>query len=376
MDHKTFNGLLKNVNKAIELASSDPNLPLTIAQRNELIERIQNYEPKLDSEVFELKPKAIALLTTSEVLNFTSTSLGEEVASKTCVVEVHIRQPGFRKRLPSQQFVSVMGNGGNIDPNTIYVNQELLDVKSIAYLEDHRTQFLDWLKSKRVPSGILTPGNGQHLILVKDVEDIQWRLEKFKSDRQELLDRFEASYSDLIERARPRRGKFFSEYDYLPFDEIRAKYKTEYRFISNTVPAELKRVSDALYQSEKLKIKAECEAAALEIRDALRTSFRDLVTHLALQLGVDEFTGRPRRFDSTKVEKLKKFISDFKDLNLSKDEELNSLIEESKGLIEGHSLEDIKKNSGLRQVLEQSFLAIKDKTAGMVITQPIRTFDL
>lgn len=375
MDHKRYNGLLKNPSKAIELASSDPNLPLTVAQRNELIERIENYEPDLNSDAHRLKSKALSVLITSEVISNTTTSLGEDLAAKSCILEIHVRQPGFRKRINSAHFVAVMGNGGKVSTDTLNVTQEVINLKSIGYLEDQRTTFLDKIKSYKIPVGALTPGNGQHLILVSNVEEIQSLIEEFKSQRQILLDRFEASYSDLIEYAKTKRGAFFHMGDYPPFSEIRAKYRTEYKFISNSIPMELKKISDQLYQRESQRVKSLCDSAVSELRDAMRLSFQALIHDLASKLGVDEFSGRLKRLDSKKVQDLVDFIDRFNSLDFSKDVKLKAVMDETKEVLNGFQGE-WKHGLEFRTDMQRIFEGISGKLSEFIEEAPARSFDI
>lgn len=296
-------------------------------------------------------------------------ALAKQIAENSAVLEVHISQPWFRHKINSDKFLDASGNGGNVDPSVIHVVQDVINQKRVKDIMSQRIRFTNALKMLSVPGGILSLGNGQYLIPLKNIEKAIDLINKFEAERNALIDQFEEKYEEIKDEAREQRGVFYDESDYPEFSKIRAKYDLSYRFLSNSVPTELSKVNQKIFEQERARVQAECEKAVDEIRSALRESFAELVEHLADRLQPDEKTGKAKIFHGQRVEKLKDFIDAFANRNLTGDAELEKLTEKARLILDGVSIDEIRKNEDLRGVLGENFETIKQEAAKLVVTK-------
>lgn len=294
-----------------------------------------------------------------------SQSMAEKIARETCILEVHRSEPGFQKKIDS----SIVLNGPNegVDPRRLYVTKALVDNKEIKELSKHRTKFFDDLKAMSLPSGLLTIGNGQYLISVAMVKEVKGMIDKYLSERTALLDDFEVRYPAIIESAKERLGPLFNAGDYPPFPQIRSGYSTSYRFVSNTVPEEIEKVSAEIYASEQERILHLCAGEVDFIQNSLRERFLDMVEHFSSRLGADEATGKAKRFHGSNIEHLKDFVATFKQMNLTGDVVLEELVNKAEALVTDVDPTKVRSDAEFRAGLEKSFGDIKAAADKLVV---------
>ncbi len=292
--------------------------------------------------------------------------VGERVATSTCILEIHIRQPGFRKKIDSGTFLSISGNGGEVHPDMISISKELIDKAALRELEARRNVFLSDLKGLSIPCYGLTLGNGQYLVPISLVEVVSNKIEAFRLEREKLINQFEQNYEELKNRARIKLGKFFNESDYPPFDAIRSKYKIDYRFISNAIPEEFSKLSTSIRTREENRIKKELKAQGEEIVNTMRVVFSDLLTHLVQNLGRDEETGKLYSLSESKVKSFREFIDLFDDKNIVKDATLSQLVGQARNALTSVNVRQLKSNDEYRKELLTKLEVIKTQTEPLV----------
>lgn len=294
-----------------------------------------------------------------------SKNTAEQVAENSCVLEIHKHEPGFSKRVDSKALFDALTMSSedpsqpNIDPDWLNVSKTLIDRKELKELRSHTRAFFAWIKWTSLPGGILTLGGGQFLMPLSRVQEVKQRIDKYVSERDGLLDAFEQKYPAVIERAKERLGSQFDATDYPEFSVIRSAYDTSYKFISNKVPEELKKVSDELYNAEKARITAECAGLVPLIQENLRARFVELVEHFKDRLATDDSTGKKKRFHGSNIDKLKEFIGTFAQMNLTGDGDLAVLVEQSKALVDGADVDKIRTDDAFREQLASSFNEVK-----------------
>lgn len=300
-----------------------------------------------------------------EPIQTVSQSMAEKIARETCILEVHRSEPGFQKKIDS----SIVLNGPNegVDPKRLYVTKALVDSKEIKELSKHRTKFFDDLKAMSLPSGLLTIGNGQYLISVAMVTQIKQMIDTYLSERSALLDDFEFRYPDIIKAAEERLGPLFNAGDYPPFAQIRSGYSTSYRFVSNTVPEEIEKISKEIYESEQKRILHLCAGEVDFIQNTLRERFLDLVEHFSSRLGADEETGKAKRFHGSNIDHLKEFVATFKQMNLTGDMVLEELVHKAEALVTDVDPTKVRTDAEFRAELEKSFNDIKTAADKLVV---------
>jgi hypothetical protein len=295
------------------------------------------------------------------IVQSTSQGLAEKIARETCILEIHRHEPGFEKKIDSSIILQSAEDPGiaDIDPKRLSVTKALVDRKEIKALASHRQKFFDGLKALSLPGGMLTLGNGQYLIAISMITDVKGRIDTYLSERSALLDDFEARYPEIIEKAKERLGSLFNHADYPPFPVLRSLYNTTYKFLSNTVPEEIEKVSREIYEAEQSRILAQCEAEISLIQTTLRERFLDLNNHFLERLGTDEKTGKPKRFHGSNIEHLKDFCQTFQHMNLTGDVVLEDLVKKTEALLDGMEPGKVRSDAEFRAELEKGFNEIK-----------------
>jgi hypothetical protein len=304
-----------------------------------------------------------------EVQQLVSATVARKIADSSFVLEIHSREPSFTKKVDSSEYVEIVKDEAEISADRITISKRLISKKEIQNLSRHRRVFFRSLRSISLPGGLLTLGNGQYLMPLSFLERSRGMIEAYMIKREELLNEFQNNYESIKETAKERLGKLFDPMDYPPFEMIRACYSVEYKFVSNRVPEEFKKISEEIYAAEKQRILEECAPTAGLIQDFLRSQFIELNAHMVDRLGVDEDTGKKKKFSESSLDKMRDFIRTFSDMNLTGDVELSKLVKQAEGIIEGVDVAKIRSDDEFRAELKASFDTVKNLTDKLVVVK-------
>lgn len=301
-------------------------------------------------------------------------SAGEQIAQHTVVLELHIHTPGFGRTCDPKQFAGKFKNGESLtdeeeqlDFKRFGVFQQIIGRDYLKPIMGHRNKFVGQMRELSVPSKFLA--NGHFLIPTRMISKVEDAIADFVSQRNELIDEFEAKYEEAKEEARGRLGIHYNESHYPTFSELREKFGVTSRWLSLNVPAALEKVNSEIYQREQEKAAMQWADTFDEVRTALRTGFVSLVDNFSNVLGNDEETGKPKIFQGSTVEKLKEFVRNFEDRNLTSDVELSALAAQARDLLNNVDPTGIRKDSDLRSNLNAAFAEIANKAKEMVTVQ-------
>lgn len=298
---------------------------------------------------------------------------GQSIIRQTAVLELHIKGKGFNKSVDSKTFLEKHGNAGDVNPHFVRISLETIDRDYLIDLHNLTAKFKDWLKSKCVPSKVLAPGF--YLVPLSLLNEVDRRLIEFVEQRNTLLDVFESQYETIKEEARVNLGINYSEDYYPPFSVLRTFYVVECQYISFNVEAAIQSVNEQIYERELQKQQIKWADTFDEVREALRTGFRDLVGLFAEKLGRDDSTGKHMIFHERRMTDLKDFLSTFEARNLSADVELSKLAYEARKILEGTDASSIRTNEEFRDSLAEQFTAIKAAADGLIVIKN-RQFNL
>jgi hypothetical protein len=381
-----FTKFVKDMSAAVKRVYNTPGIvdEMTVEQRNDFKARVEKYTPSNPEGQGRKSTVLYTLETTVAVeaastngsvatpVNDMSAEVAKRIAEESIVIEIHIRQPGFTKKIDANDFLDRNGNKGKVESDILHVHQDLIDKRHVKNLMDHRQSLLDYIRSWQVPGGMLTPGGGQFLVPLAAQEKIYAKIEEFGAERQGLLDKFAESWDTIVEEAKKKRGVFFDDGDYPSFKSIRDRFTHDFRFISNKVPDELKKLGLEIYQKEFDKQMLNCATAASEIQAALREGFLGLIEHFTDRLGVDEETGKPKRFNEKRITDIREFLETFQARNLTNDTQLAALCEKAQTLIEGVDAATIRSNADARASLKQAFDDLTTATNELIGTKTRR----
>lgn len=298
---------------------------------------------------------------------------GQSVIRQTAVLELHIKGKGFNKSVNSEQFLAKHGNAGDVNPHFVRISLETIDRDYLIDLHNLTAKFKDWLKSKCVPSRVLAPGF--YLVPLSLLNEVDRRLIEFVEQRNTLLDVFESHYETIKEEAKDNLGINYSEDYYPTFATLREHYVVESQYISFNVEAAIQSVNQQIYERELQKQQIKWADTFDEVREALRTGFRDLVGLFAEKLGRNESTGKHMIFHKKRMDDLKDFLSTFEARNLSADVELSKLAVAARKILDGTDADTIRSDENIRDALATQFTAIKAAADGLIVIKN-RQFNL
>jgi len=310
-------------------------------------------------------------------VNFDAVAEGERISKETVVFELHVGSPGFIKPIDPEHFVKngeeAADNRPDADAALLHVSQDILDRKELREINQLHGRFAEWLRLRCIPSPVGL-GRGFYLLRLNAVEEVNFALQAFTKQRNILIDAFGAKYEKLKADAQERRGQFYNESDYPAWSELRKRWTISCHWLSFNVPAAIERMNRELFEAESRKVKVELADAADEARQALRVSFAGLVDHLVTQLGVDNETGKRKKFHPASLNKLLDFINAWDMKSLTEDTELKSLLDKAKEVASGVSPDDLKKDFSVRDALKDAFEQVKTKASELAVTRERKFF--
>ena len=134
-------------------------------------------------------------------------------------------------------------------------------------------------------------------------------------------------------------------------------------------PQVLQAISAKLFTREQAKATVQWNEMLEEIRDGLRLTFKELVDAL-----VDKLSLRP---DGTRkklvgVDRLLEFLDTFSKKDVADDEQLRELVEEVRGLLSGQDVSKLRKDQGLRELVQERMQSVKVVLDTLVEDAPTR----
>lgn len=297
---------------------------------------------------------------------------GMEILNNTFCAEIHLRSLSFRRKINSEDILNEKERQKEeqVQASSILASKSLIEKTLLQSIAKADGQFRRMVMSLAVPSSVVT--DGMYLMPRELAPRLETEIAAFIERRAEMVEAFIAEYPTLKALARARLGRLYSEGDYPSIDEIRAAFVVEFRYVTLSAPEQLAILSKEIFEREKRKMERQWAEAFGEIREAMRGSFLDLVGHMVDRLTPDA-DGKPKIFRDSLVENLADFLGTFNARNLTKDDDLQALVEKARGLLKGVRPDSIRKRTNLRSQLASSFNEIKSALDGMVMT-PSRVF--
>lgn len=327
--------------------------------------------------------------TPSEIGIFDPLAAGENLAKESMVLELHVRAPGWSRSIDVEDImdkrfstvgvpevppgapvdVAVAAAEGvkTINPKRLRAAKDIIDKREIRELHKFIGKTVSKIKNQRcLASNLLAPG--MYILPLKLVNDVDSTIAELEVGIKDHLDKIEPRYNAIIEQAKKDLGPQFRQSDYLTFEQMRAAYRVEKRYLSFNVLAALAGINKALFDQALEQSKTERAEMAQVIRDGMRGGFLNIVSHFSEVLGKDD-EGKPRVFHASTAEKLKDFCRTFTDRDLTGDTDLASLATQSLALVEGVDPKSIRSDEAFRETLANQFKQIVEKASAMVQTR-------
>lgn len=167
-------------------------------------------------------------------------------------------------------------------------------------------------------------------------------------------------------------GPLFNRMDYPPEDAIEESFKLDWQWLALGVPDDL---PESLRAEANAKFQRQMEEAAEEVKQALRVSLGDFVTHLVerLQPGED---GKQKVFRDSLIGNIAQFCEVFDSRNIMNDGELATLVNRAKTLIAGVTPDKLRQYSAVKETALNGFSEIKAQLDTMITERKGRKVSL
>jgi len=172
-----------------------------------------------------------------------------------------------------------------------------------------------------------------------------------------------------VREVEDRLRALYDEEDYPSWERVRGCFNVRWNYFSMNTPQVLQAVSGKLYVREQAKATVQWNEMLEEIRDGLRLTFKELVDALA-----DRLTPKP---DGTRkklvgVDRLLEFLDTFSKKDVADDEQLRSLVDQVRGLLSGQDISKLRKDQGLRDLVQERMQTVKVVLDTLVEDAPAR----
>lgn len=248
------------------------------------------------------------------------------------------------------------------DAACVSASKRLLDCAELKAVGALDSEIKAYLGARALPSPFR---GGIWLIPLTMAEEIDLQLQTYRTRRGELVSAFLAVYREAIDAARERLGPLFSPSDYATENEARAAFGIEWQFVSMDTPSALRNVSAAMFERERERAEALWRDASEDIRQALRVSLQELITHTAERLRQRPDGTRPVLRDSV-LGNLSEFLEFFEARNLTDDAELGALVERAREVIAGIETDELRRNPDMRQSIGNAVAALMPSADDLV----------
>lgn len=225
--------------------------------------------------------------------------------------------------------------------------------------------------SKKVPLPNVFK-SGAYLVPIKLLDSVVSVINEFKKQYEEAVEVFLEAYPQRIEEAKERLRDYFNPKDYPPVERLRASFGVRYSIIRIDVPSRGV-IGDALYEEQRKVAANEVGVIAEEVKLALRESFRYLTETLVEKLRPSE-DGKKKVLRQENLQAVLDFIDKFSQRDIANDRQMQIIVDEARRVLAGVDIEAIRKQTPIRQYVEEKMVEVKDALDMVIEEMPIRKF--
>jgi hypothetical protein len=284
-----------------------------------------------------------------------------EVMTDIVLLNLRISMWGVSRVLPDQQYEV------DADRDMVRATKKILQCPEYEFLLQLKRNIHRRLRTLALPGEILRAG--VYPVSVPMVESVEKTLEDF-------LVRWGVGVLGLgevwdlrVREIEDRLRALYDEEDYPSWERVRNSFDVRWNYFAMNTPQVLQAISAKLFTREQAKATVQWNEMLEEIRDGLRLTFKELVDAL-----VDKLTPKP---DGTKkklvgVDRLLEFLDTFTKKDVADDEQLRTLVEEVRGLLNGQDIGQLRKDQGLRELVQERMQSVKVVLDTLVEDAPTR----
>jgi hypothetical protein len=211
---------------------------------------------------------------------------------------------------------------------------------------------------------------GVRLIRREDVTAFDVQMRTAQAELDEAVTQLDACYGELVQQARERLGDLFDPGDYPA--TLEGLFQISWDYPSCSPPEYLRSVSPELYEAECQRVQARFNEAVQLAESAFAEELSGLVNHLAERL-TGQADGKPKVFRDSAVTNLLDFFDRFQRLNIQSNEQLDSLVEHAKSVVQGVDPQRLRERTAVRQQVAEDLTRVESSLDGWMTDRPRRS---
>ena len=261
----------------------------------------------------------------------------------------------------------------HVDRKMISVSKKLIDCREYRAISTLDGKVKAYVKSRCTSSLVR---NGIFLLPLALINEVDKKMEEFKTKRVELVEEYGSVYSKRVAEALERLGPEGDPSDYPAWEAIFPMFTFDMQYLSLQAPTVLGNINEKIFEREQEKVAGQFRSAVEMSLQSLRVGMAELVGSLADQLAANP-TGKKKSVRKVSVEKVVDFLRVFDARNLADDTALADLVKKAKGLLEGADMQSLRTDDAIRDQVAKGFAEIKESLSTMIVEKPSRaiTFD-
>jgi hypothetical protein len=277
------------------------------------------------------------------------------------LLNLRISMWGISRVLPANEY------DVDADKAMVRASKKILECPEYEFLLQLKRGIHRRLKSLALPGEILRAG--VYPVSVAMVEAVEKTLEDFTVRWGVGVLGLEQVWDLRVREVEDRLRALYDQEDYPSWEKVQGCFNVRWNYFSVSTPQVLQTISAKLYSREQAKATVQWNEMLDDIRLGLRLTFKELVDTL-----VDKLAPKP---DGTRkklvgVDRLLEFLDTFSKQNVAKDEQLKALVAEVRGLLEGQDISRLRKDQGLRELVQERMEGVKVILDSLVEDAPIR----
>jgi hypothetical protein len=294
------------------------------------------------------------------------TSPAARLRATMAAVKLSFTWFGTRKTLTREQkaqAADAFGAAGEF----LSAGKKLLDTQHAAFkaVTAVRGRAQSFCRSITLPF----PEPGLRLIRQRDIAAFDVQLTTLRAELTEAVEQLDRHYSELRTAARRRLGSLYNPADYP--SSLEGLFAIAWEYPSVEPPSYLRQLNPVLFEQEQARVAARFEEAVRLAEESFLGELGKLIAHLSEQLSGQE-DGKPKVFRDTAVTNLREFFERFRQLNIRSNEELDQLVEQAQGIVQGVAPQDLRENVPLREQIASQLAGVQSVLDGLLVERPRR----
>ena len=285
----------------------------------------------------------------------------KKIMEDVVVLNLVFHRPGIHRRGDIEQVET------ESDKKMLRLSKEIVDSEEYTVVTALAGEARGWIRKRSLPSPLK---RGTFLIPLGLVDTVNSYLDEVESRYNSKAENFLAVYPQKVQEAKSRLRGQFDDRNYPSVGQMRSAFWLERSFLDFGVPSEQK-IGRELWRQEKARAEKTWSATVEEIQDALRTSFRALVGHMAERLEPKP-DGKRKIFKNTAIDKITEFIDLFQARNITNDAELEGLVAQARNVLAGKNPDSIRKSDVVRGEIAGEMVRVTTALDQLLIDSPRR----